>query len=87
MVATNDIVQPRKEVIEGRFQGVVQSHKIDTNEPRIENDPEEFFRITYPSSALKLTLERIAEKLGGTSNQGGAFLDSATSTYCRYYAS
>lgn len=74
MVAIKDIMKPRKEVIESRFQGVVQSHKIGAKEPRIENSPEDFFRITYPSSALKRTLERINEKLSGTSNQGGVLL-------------
>lgn len=74
MVAIKDIMKPRKEVIESRFQGVVQSHKIDANEPRIENNPADFFRITYPSLALKRTLERINEKLSGTSNQGGILL-------------
>ncbi|MFW6105686.1 MAG: hypothetical protein ACOC7P_03800 [Chloroflexota bacterium] len=74
MVAIKDIVEPRKEVIEGKFQGVVQSHKIDTNEPRLENDPDEFFKITYPSAALKRTLERIDEKLGGATSQGAVLM-------------
>ena len=49
MVLIKDIVKPRKEVIEGRFQGVVQSHKIDAKEPRIENDPDE----TNPGTSKK----------------------------------
>mgnify|MGYP000409610323 CR=1 FL=1 len=66
---TKEIIKPRREVIEGKFQGVIQSHKVDAKEPRLENNPEEFLEITYPSSALKRTLERINEKLSRTSNQ------------------
>ena len=73
-VVLKDIVTPRREVLEGRFQGVIQSHKVDSKEPRLENSPEEFFKITYPSSALRRALERINEKLGGVSNQGGILL-------------
>jgi SpoVK/Ycf46/Vps4 family AAA+-type ATPase len=73
-VVLKDIVRPRREVLEGRFQGVIQSHKVDSKEPRLENNPEEFFKITYPSSALKRALERINEKLGGVSHQGGILL-------------
>jgi hypothetical protein len=47
---------------------------VDSREPRLENNPEEFFKITYPSSALKRALERINEKLCGVSNQGGILL-------------
>ena len=74
MVVIKDIIEPRNEVIEGKFQGVIQSHKVDTKEPRLENNPEEFLEITYPSSALKRTFERINEKLSRTSNQGGFLL-------------
>ena len=63
------IIKSGREVIEGKFQGVIQSHKVDSGEPRLENNPEEFLRITYPSSALGRTLERINEKLSQTSNQ------------------
>jgi len=74
MTVIKDIIEARREVIEGKFQGVIQSHKVDAKEPRLENNPEEFLRITYPSSALKRTLERINEKLSRTSNQGGFLL-------------
>jgi len=74
VVTLKDIVTSRREVLEGRFQGVIQSHKVDSKEPRLENNPVEFFKITYPSSALKRALERINEKLGGVSNQGGILL-------------
>ena len=63
------IIKSGREVIEGKFQGVIQSHKVDSGEPQLENNPEEFLRITYPSSALGRTLERINEKLSQTSNQ------------------
>jgi len=74
MTVIEDVIEPRREVIEGKFQGVIQSHKVDAKEPRLENNPEEFLRITYPSSALRRILERINEKLSQTSNQGSFLL-------------
>jgi len=73
-IVLKDIMTPRAEVLEGRFQGVIQSHKVDSKEKRLENNPQEFFRITYPSYALKRIFERINEKLIGVSNQGGFLL-------------
>lgn len=69
-----DILKPRKDVLEGTFQGVIQTHKLDVKEKRLENNPQEFLKITYPSSAIKRTLERIEEKLSKKSNQGGFLL-------------
>lgn len=74
MVLIKDVIEPRSEVIEGKFQGVIQSHKVDAKEPRLENNPEKFLKITWPSSALKRTFERINEKLTRASNQGGFLL-------------
>jgi len=74
MYKIKDVLKPRKDVLEGTFQGVIQTHKVDSKEKRIENNPEEFLKITYPSSAIKRTLERIDEKLSGKSNQGGFLL-------------
>lgn len=73
MIKINEIAKPRSEVLEGKFQGVIQTNKVDANEDRLETNPEEFLRITYPSSAIKRTLERIIEKIQQKSNQG-AFL-------------
>jgi len=74
MYTISNILKPRRDVIEGRFQGVIQTHKVDAKEKRLENDPQEFLKITYLSSAIKRTLERIDEKLSGRSNQGGFLL-------------
>ena len=73
MVKIVDILTPREEVLKGTFQGVIQTHKVDAEETRLENNPKEFLQITYPSSAIKRALERIEEKLSGKSHQG-AFL-------------
>lgn len=73
MIKINEIAKPRSEVLEGKFQGVIQTNKVDVNENRLETDPVEFLRITYPSSAIRRTLERITEKNQKKSNQG-AFL-------------
>lgn len=74
MYKIKDILKPRKDVIEGTFQGVIQTHKVDSKERRIENNPQEFLKVTYPSSAIKITLEKIKEKLSGKSHQGGFLL-------------
>jgi len=74
MYKVKDIITARKEVLEGTFQGVIQTHKIDAKESRLENNPQEFLKITYPSSAIKRTIERVNEKLSGKSNQGGFLL-------------
>ena len=74
MYKINDILKPRKDVLQGTFQGVIQTHKVDAKEKRLENNPQEFLKITYPSSAIKITLERIEEKLSKKSNQGGFLL-------------
>ncbi|MGQ9615998.1 MAG: hypothetical protein ACUVWJ_06295 [Spirochaetota bacterium] len=73
MILIKDIMEPRSEVIEGRFQGVIQSHKADSKEKCLESNARELFKINYVSSALKRAIERINEKLTGISNQG-AFL-------------
>lgn len=69
-----DIMKPRKEVIEGKFQGVLQSHKVESDEKRLESNSSELFKVTYISSALKRSLERINEKLLGISNQGAILI-------------
>jgi hypothetical protein len=74
MIPIKDVVIPRKEILEGKFQGVVQSHKADSKEKRLESNAEEFFKVTYISSALKRALERVNEKLTGISNQGAILL-------------
>ena len=57
MTVIKDVIEPRREVIEGKFQGVIQSHKVDAKEPRLENNPEEFLRITYPLVGTQANLE------------------------------
>lgn len=74
MYKIKDIITARRDVLEGTFQGVIQTHKVDAKEKRLENNPQEFLKITYPSSAIKRTLERIEEKFSGRSNQGGFLL-------------
>ena len=74
MALIKDIMKPRKEIVEGKFQGVIQSHKVDSEEDRIESNPEKLFRVTYISSALKRALERVNEKLTGISNQGAILI-------------
>lgn len=74
MTLIKDIIKPRSEILEGKFQGVIQSHKVDSEEARLESNAQEMFRVTYISSALKRALERVNEKLIHTSNQGAILL-------------
>ena len=74
MILIKDIMKPREEIVEGKFQGVIQSHKVDSVEDRLESNPERLFRITYISSALKRALERVNEKLTGASHQGAILI-------------
>lgn len=74
MVLISDIMTPRNEVLKGNFQGVIQTHKVNTKESRLESNPQEFLDITYPSSVLKEILEKTYEKKSEISNQGGFLL-------------
>jgi hypothetical protein len=56
---------PRDEVLEGRFQGVLQAHKADDASDRLENNPEQLLSATYPSNALRNVLDRVDDKLTG----------------------
>lgn len=73
MVLIQEIIKPRKEILEGKFQGVIQSHKVDSKEPRLENNAKDLLEVTYVSSALRGVLKRVNEKFTRISNQG-AFL-------------
>ncbi len=75
MYKIKDITQAREDVLQGRFQGVIQTHKVDDpKEKRLENNPFRFLEITYPSSAIRRSLELIHEKLSGRTHQGGFLL-------------
>jgi len=74
MTVIKELIKPRWEVLEGFFQGVIQTHKVDAKEQRLENNPREFLKITYPSSAIKRILERTTEKLCYKTHQGSFLL-------------
>ncbi|WP_245902854.1 hypothetical protein [Salinigranum rubrum] len=69
-----DLLQPREEVIEGQFQGVLQAHKVGDSADRLENDPTRLLSMTYPSNALQTAFERVDDKLRGSDSQGGITL-------------
>ncbi len=66
----SDVLRPRAEVREGRFQGVLQTHKVGASTDRLENDPEQLLSMTYPSNALETALTYVGNKLSGDDNQG-----------------
>lgn len=74
MITIKKILTPRKEVLEGNFQGVLQSHKVEEPGDRLENNPDKLFNATYPSNSLKNAFDGIRSKLSGRSSQGGFVL-------------
>jgi len=74
MPTISDSLSPRSEVLEGRFQGVLQAHKVTDGDGRLENDPERLLAATYPSNALRNVFDRVADKLDGRDSQGGILL-------------
>ncbi|WP_280585078.1 DUF499 domain-containing protein [Halorubrum sp. Boch-26] len=69
-----DFLTPRDEVIEGQFQGVLQAHKVGSDQDRLENDADRLFSMTYPSNALQTAFDHVDNKLRGRDNQGGITL-------------
>ncbi len=73
-MAISEFLTPREEVREGRFQGVLQAHKVGNSSDRLENDPQQLLSMTYPSNALKTAFEHVENKLNGRDSQGGITL-------------
>jgi hypothetical protein len=73
-MAISEFLTPREEVREGRFQGVLQAHKVGASSDRLENDPQQLLSMTYPSNALKTAFEHVENKLNGRDSQGGITL-------------
>jgi hypothetical protein len=70
----SDFLTPRDEVVEGRFQGVLQAHKVGSSDDRLENDPSRLLSMTYPSNALQTAFDHVDNKLRGRDSQGGITL-------------
>lgn len=70
----SDLLTPRDEVLEGRFQGVLQAHKVGASDNRLENDPSRLLSMTYPSNALQTAFDHVDNKFRGRDNQGGIML-------------
>jgi len=69
-----ELLTPREEVRKGRFQGVLQAHKVGGSEDRLENDPSRLLSMTYPSNALETAFDHVDNKLRGRDSQGGITL-------------
>jgi hypothetical protein len=70
----SDFLSPRDEVVEGRFQGVLQAHKVESSDDRLENDPSRLLSMTYPSNALQTAFDHVDNKLRDRDSQGGITL-------------
>lgn len=73
-MAISEFLTPREEVKEGRFQGVLQAHKVGESSDRLENDPQQLLSMTYPSNSLQNAFEHVGNKLGGRDTQGAITL-------------
>ncbi len=71
MTTISEFLTPRDKVLEGRFQAVLQAHKVTDGDDRLENDPSRFLAATYPSNALRNIFDRVSEKLDGQDHHGG----------------
>jgi hypothetical protein len=70
-----DIVEPRPDVLSGNFQGDLRAYRVgrEAEADKLENDPQLFFAVTYPSASLQRFVELVHRKLEGGRVQG-AFL-------------
>ncbi len=70
-----DIVEARPDVLSGNFQGDLRAYRVgrEAEADKLENNPELFFAVTYPSASLQRFVELMHQKLEGDRVQG-AFL-------------
>jgi hypothetical protein len=70
-----DVVQPRPDVLAGEFQGDLRAYRVGraADADKLENDPDLFFDVTFPSGSLNRLVQLIHEKLVSERIQG-AFL-------------
>lgn len=74
MMKIKDVLLPRKEVIEGNFQGALQAHQVHSKTDRLESQPETLFNATFPSNGIRNVIHRCQQKLIGEDHQGGFLL-------------
>ena len=74
MATVSEILDVRDEVLNREIDGVLKSYKVDSDEIRLENNPEKFFEITYPSNTMKNVLEVINDKLQNKTSKGNIIL-------------
>ncbi|MEA3344886.1 MAG: DUF499 domain-containing protein [Chloroflexota bacterium] len=69
------VVEPRPDVLAEEFQGDLRAYRVgrEAEADKLENNPELFFAVTYPSASLQRFVERVHQKLEGNRVQG-AFL-------------
>lgn len=52
VMTINDIIQLRKDIAEGNFQGILQTHKVESGEDRLEANPRERFFTSRSEDSL-----------------------------------
>ena len=79
MVVVNDLLKPRKEVVDPdvQFQHAIRAYRVKEGEDRLESNPTRFFSTTYPSNAIRNMIKLTNEKLTGVDNQGAIVLSGA----------
>lgn len=70
-----DVVEPRPDVLAGNFQGDLRAYRVgrEIDADKLENTPQLFFAVTYPSASLQRLIELVHRKLVSDRVQG-AFL-------------
>lgn len=79
-MVVNDILKPRKEVIDSKvnFQYALKAYRVNSHdEDRLESNPERFFETTYPSNAIRNMISVVNDKLIGEDHQGGIVLSGS----------
>lgn len=74
MTTISNILTPRREVLEGKFQGALQAHQVHSRTQRLESDAELLFGATYPTNGLRNVVDRCRQKLYDKDHQGGFLL-------------
>jgi len=68
MSPIQQLVRLRPEVVKGKLHGIISLYALlDTESTAFERDPEQVFRATYPSAALKRLLHRLQTSLSSRS--------------------
>jgi len=71
----SDIISVRPEVLKGNLEGIIDlQNLLDGHVGAIEADAELFFEMTYPTSDIRLVVEKLNQRFAEPDNSSGLFL-------------